>query len=314
MNTVTAPAQCSEDGCLRAMRSNGLCATCYARHRRHGTLPARTRNLGTSNGRCSAPDCDRAVGRKGAKGLCPKHYQRLTKTSYGLTDPRRSLPDRERFLAQVGERGQCTCGCSCERWTGGTNKGGYGHFYLDGRTQLAHRVAYVFAFDEIPVGLIVDHVRERGCVHTDCVRPGHLEAVTDAVNRQRAFYSETSAENCRKGLAAGLVSRWQLRETLRERFLRQISVELCPCGCACRRWVGTVNKKTGYGNISVNGSTELAHRVAWVLANGREVPDGLIVDHVRTKGCIHRDCVNPGHLEAVTRRVNAQRARRGLST
>ncbi len=306
----TAPAQCAEESCERPVRSNGLCATCYARHRRHGTLPARTRNLGTSNGKCRAPGCGRAVGRQGAKGLCPMHYQRLTKSAWGLEQPTRTAPDAVRFRAMAGDRGACECGCACERWTGGTNKGGYGHFYWNGNTWLAHRAAYVMAYGEIPEGLLVDHVRARGCVHRDCVREDHLQAVTDTVNAQRAFVTLEGEVGRREGGRRGGYSTAR-GETLRERFLRQTSAEPCTCGCACRRWTGTVNKRTGYGNFSVNSTTELAHRVAWVLANGRPVPAGHVIDHVAAAGCVHRDCVNPGHLEAVTRQVNARRARRG---
>lgn len=42
------------------------------------------------------------------------------------------------------------------------------------------------------------------------------------------------------------------------------------------------------------------------------VPDGLVVDHVWSRGCRSRRCVNPWHLEAVSRSENAKRGTPGL--
>jgi len=61
----------------------------------------------------------------------------------------------------------------------------------------------------------------------------------------------------------------------------------------------------GYGrvNLGVRGAgVALAHRVAWELTNG-PIPDGHELDHL----CRTRNCVNPGHLEPVTRAVNCAR-------
>lgn len=278
------------------------CPTCYARFRKQGRLDELPVTSPGPAALCNAPGCDRERGRSGAKGLCFTHYQRVRLTG-SLDETAQTMPDRDRFELMRGERGACGCGCACERWTGGVSKNGYGHFYWEGKTWLAHRAAYKLAHDELPAGCLVDHVLAEGCVHTDCVRDDHLEAVTDAVNAQRARHNREAAS---RGGRKGAINR---DFSLRTRFLAKVSEVPCPCGCSCKRWTGTVNKKTSYGNISVNGATELAHRVAWVLANGRPVPKGLVVDHVKEHGCLHRDCVHAGHLEAVTRKVNAQRAK-----
>jgi hypothetical protein len=47
--------------------------------------------------------------------------------------------------------------------------------------------------------------------------------------------------------------------------------------------------------------------VAWELDNG-PVPDGLVLDHVRDRGCVHLNCANVAHLEPVTQRVNVMRS------
>lgn len=56
----------------------------------------------------------------------------------------------------------------------------------------------------------------------------------------------------------------------------------------------------GYGEVLFRGRKMRAHRVAWERVNG-PIPDGLVIDHV----CRERSCVNPDHLRAVSRRVNA---------
>lgn len=59
---------------------------------------------------------------------------------------------------------------------------------------------------------------------------------------------------------------------------------------------------SGYGKFQFNGSSVGAHRVAWTLLRG-PIPEGLTVDHL----CRNRACVNPAHMELVTRGVNVLR-------
>ena len=70
---------------------------------------------------------------------------------------------------------------SCTVWIGATNTVGYGVVTVDGRQELAHRVAYEDAYGPIPEGLVLDHL----CRVRNCVKPEHLEAVTHAENIRR---------------------------------------------------------------------------------------------------------------------------------
>lgn len=81
----------------------------------------------------------------------------------------------------------------------------------------------------------------------------------------------------------------------------------------CWIFSGFVNLSSGYGQL---GRNIPAHRVAWEVANGRPVPHGLVIDHTchnvdpvcnDDSDCMHRRCVNPAHLEAVTFRENVRR-------
>jgi hypothetical protein len=70
----------------------------------------------------------------------------------------------------------------------------------------------------------------------------------------------------------------------------------------CLRWQGP-HHSHGYGLVGGHG---YAHRVAWEREMG-PVPEGHQVDHVKERGCVYRDCVEVGHLEAVTQAENIRR-------
>lgn len=62
-------------------------------------------------------------------------------------------------------------------------------------------------------------------------------------------------------------------------------------------WIWTKTKTLqGYGVLRCNIKRKLAHRVAWELAHGQEIPDGMQIDHI----CGVKACVNPNHLRLCT--------------
>jgi hypothetical protein len=73
----------------------------------------------------------------------------------------------------------------------------------------------------------------------------------------------------------------------------------------CWNYDGPTYPRTGYGQLSrfVHG-TQLAHRASWIEHRG-PLADGLEPDHL----CRNKKCMNPDHMEAVTRSENIKRAK-----
>lgn len=73
-------------------------------------------------------------------------------------------------------------------------------------------------------------------------------------------------------------------------------------GDGCWLWSGRLDR--GYGRFYVSHHrTVRAHRFAYESLIGL-IPSGLDLDHL----CRNRRCVNPAHLEPVTRRENLMRS------
>ncbi len=83
-----------------------------------------------------------------------------------------------------------------------------------------------------------------------------------------------------------------------DRFMKYV-MPVPECGCFV--WLGEYNSN-GYGRFRVGRKWILAHRFAYSQAYGA-IPYRLDLDHV----CRVRGCVNPAHLEPVTRRENLLR-------
>lgn len=84
------------------------------------------------------------------------------------------------------------------------------------------------------------------------------------------------------------------RPTAEERLFAAISES----SSGCWLWEGA-RAGTGYGQFQADGQTRPAHRVVYEFFIG-EIPEGLDLDHL----CRVRRCVNPWHLDPVTRRIN----------
>lgn len=77
-------------------------------------------------------------------------------------------------------------------------------------------------------------------------------------------------------------------------------VNIVPGGCW--EWQAALNGKDGYGMFWNGERTQVAHRFLYERLNGA-IPVGFELDHL----CRNKKCVNPAHLEIVTRSQNTAR-------
>lgn len=122
---------------------------------------------------------------------------------------------------------------------------------------------------------------KRTCSQSGCERRTHARGLCGT---HYAYGRRTGAFT-----VAPAVSDW-------DRFWSQVDAE-----GDCWLWSGNISPD-GYGYLSINGHNKGAHVYAWSLLVG-EIPPGYHLDHL----CRNTVCVNPDHLEPVTRKVNILR-------
>lgn len=108
--------------------------------------------------------------------------------------PRTKIPLEIRFWSKVDKTG------SCWLWTAGCSGDGYGQIKIDGHQCKPHRIAYELLVGPIPEGMHIDHL----CRIPTCVRPEHLEAVSQRVNILRgigATACHARQTHCKRGHA-----------------------------------------------------------------------------------------------------------------
>lgn len=115
---------------------------------------------------CSIDECKRPHA---ARGMCLNHYSAAR---------RRGLPTISRDPADRLERNSRSSG-DCREWVKMRDVKGYGRVRFEGRTILAHRMAYTVFVGEIPDGINVDHI----CGNPPCINPDHLRLATEGENR-----------------------------------------------------------------------------------------------------------------------------------
>jgi hypothetical protein len=100
------------------------------------------------------------------------------------------------------------------------------------------------------------------------------------------------------------------RLSLKDRLLRKVEHRE---GSDCWLWTGQIDK--GYARVQIKHKWLRVHRLTYELFVGPIAP-GMEIDHTCHTNdptcaggftCLHRRCVNPAHLEQVTRLENRRR-------
>lgn len=103
----------------------------------------------------------------------------------------------------------------------------------------------------------------------------------------------------------------KLNLTAKERVLSRITIDP---ESGCWLWTGGITAK-GYGVIRFANKTREAYRLSYEVLVG-PIPAGMHLDHTchdpktctLNELCPHRRCVNPAHLEPVTKHENMARS------
>lgn len=132
---------------------------------------------------CSYPGCTNPP--PWVRGFCKSHYNRWYRTG-DPADKRKSRP--QLFWEHVDRNGPLPKWAPflgpCWLWTANLSSAGYGRFYVGSRTVAqATRWAYEQEVGPIPEGFQLDHL----CRVRACVRPSHLEPVTQRENMLRGM-------------------------------------------------------------------------------------------------------------------------------
>ncbi len=181
---------CAVEGCERDAFCKGWCGKHYARAHKTGdplcVLPGRWD--GYQKPPCSVVGCERPHS---ANGFCAMHNTRVWAGGVPGEVDALYAPDGmdllDRWWAKVDKDGPLPTyapflGC-CWCWLGKPNKLGYGAIQVDHRSRPAYRVGYELLVGPVPDGLVLDHL----CRVPICVRPSHLEPVTQAENALRGY-------------------------------------------------------------------------------------------------------------------------------
>lgn len=131
------------------------------------------------------------------------------------------------------------------------------------------RLAHVFAYETYGGMLKEGHKIIHTCNNSRCVNPEHLEQVSTKDLIMRRFQSSYEINSV----------------------------------TGCWEWLNYLGSD-GYGQFSDKYKTLVAHRFSYERLVG-PIPEGLTLDHL----CKNKKCVNPEHLEPVTRYVNTIRGK-----
>jgi hypothetical protein len=91
-----------------------------------------------------------------------------------------------------------------------------------------------------------------------------------------------------------------LKQAPTERLLLRFTRKVKRLDSGCWKWTANLHPDNGYPRVWFSKHDDkLAHRVSYEWSGG-DIPEGLTIDHL----CRNRWCVNPAHMEVVSRGEN----------
>ena len=145
---------------------------------------------------CTVADCTADIFVK-SRGLCRKHYHRWWRTGNPLQAhyDRASGTPIERWWAKV-EKGD-----GCWPWRASLDSHGYGQFDVTTDDKHKNHRAHRWGYQQLVRVLAADETLDHLCRNHACVRPDHLEPVSNAENVRRGEAGKRNADktHCPKG-------------------------------------------------------------------------------------------------------------------
>lgn len=328
------PCPLTEDGkvCGKPVTRRGWCGMHYMRWRAYGDPLHPVRRYVKQGEKCAHPTC---AEKPKYHGLCDVHARRQAK--HGETTD----PHERGFWKKVDRRGPDECWPwlgHCQN--GGYGQFGSGGKRLTHRIAYEYLVGPIpdgLDLDHLCHTADPQCADNEKCPHRKCCNPDHLEPVTRRENIRRGRGGDSwgyvpepipvkpaqlALPFCPCGGPKPVYKSGKCRPCYR-RWLRDPNVERpsqrtpeqrfwlkvdkrgpvpahTPELGRCWLWTANINPKTGYGAFARrHGEGIDAHRFSYELAHG-SIPEKHDVHHK----CHVRHCVNPAHLEAVTRADN----------